>query len=151
MKGRCLNRLTTEPDFYSRSVRSTRFENTSSSGRTGSRLGSKIPRQVYRPPRVGLEPTTPRLTAACSTIELSRNVPSKPHTKTIQTSFGQAFDRLVTFSSMHYCTYTYDLSTLSSSRGLINEGYLILRGASRLDAFSVYPFRTWLLCDRIGS
>ena len=23
-------------------------------------------------------------------------------------------------------------------------GYLILRGASRLDAFSVYPFRTWL-------
>ena len=25
-------------------------------------------------------------------------------------------------------------------------GYLILRGASRLDAFSVYPCRTWLLC-----
>ena len=24
-------------------------------------------------------------------------------------------------------------------------GYLILRGASRLDAFSVYPFRAWLL------
>ena len=38
-------------------------------------------------PRVGLEPTTPRLTAECSTIELSRNirytfiVPSKPHTE----------------------------------------------------------------------
>ena len=40
-------------------------------------------------PRVGLEPTTPRLTAACSTIELSRKivlrynksiVPSKLHT-----------------------------------------------------------------------
>ena len=30
-------------------------------------------------------------------------------------------------------------------------GYLILRGASRLDAFSVYPCRTWLLCHRIGS
>ena len=29
-------------------------------------------------------------------------------------------------------------------------GYLILRGASRLDAFSVYPFRTWLLCHGIG-
>ena len=25
-------------------------------------------------PRVGLEPTTPRLTAVCSTIELSRNI-----------------------------------------------------------------------------
>ena len=30
-------------------------------------------------------------------------------------------------------------------------GYLILRGASRLDAFSVYPCRTWLLCHGIDS
>ena len=29
-------------------------------------------------------------------------------------------------------------------------GYLILGGASRLDAFSVYPFRTWLLCHAVG-
>ena len=29
-------------------------------------------------------------------------------------------------------------------------GYLILRGASRLDAFSVYPFRAWLLGRRLG-
>ena len=29
-------------------------------------------------------------------------------------------------------------------------GYLILRGASRLDAFSVYPFQTWLLCHAPG-
>ena len=29
-------------------------------------------------------------------------------------------------------------------------GYLILRGASRLDAFSVYPCRTWLLCHGVG-
>ena len=28
-------------------------------------------------------------------------------------------------------------------------GYLILRGASRLDAFSVYPCRTWLLCHAL--
>ena len=33
---------------------------------------------------------------------------------------------------------------------LISEGYLILRGASRLDAFSVYPCRTWLLCHAVG-
>ena len=32
----------------------------------------------------------------------------------------------------------------------ILEGYLILRGASRLDAFSVYPFQTWLLCHAVG-
>ena len=38
------------------------------------------------------------------------------------------------------------LSNLVLSKGSysIKEGYLILRGASRLDAFSVYPFRTWL-------
>ncbi len=29
-------------------------------------------------------------------------------------------------------------------------GYLILGGASRLDAFSVYPVRTWLLCYAVG-
>ena len=29
-------------------------------------------------------------------------------------------------------------------------GYLILRGASRLDAFSVYPFRTWLPGHSLG-
>ena len=29
-------------------------------------------------------------------------------------------------------------------------GYLILRGASRLDAFSVYPCRAWLLCHGFG-
>ena len=30
-------------------------------------------------------------------------------------------------------------------------GYLILRGASRLDAFSVYPFQTWLPGRALGS
>ena len=32
----------------------------------------------------------------------------------------------------------------------IRMGYLILRGASRLDAFSVYPFPAWLLCYAFG-
>ena len=152
MKGRCLNRLTMEPkDIFHIAL----YEKT---------------------PRVGLEPTTPRLTAECSTIELSRNmkvVPSKPHTvntffiRVSQTIlaysrsfgirfasssclllrkclsanrlcprmqafflhsrfrpaalklFGQAFDLLVTVSSIHYCTSTSALSTSSSSRGLI--------------------------------
>ena len=31
------------------------------------------------------------------------------------------------------------------------QGYLILRGASRLDAFSVYPVQTWLLGYALGS
>ena len=47
VKGRCLNRLTMEPQYL------FSYEKT---------------------PRVGLEPTTTRLTAECSTIELSRNI-----------------------------------------------------------------------------
>ena len=66
--------------------------------------------------------------------------------------FGQALDLLVTVSYMCYHTSTSALSTSSSSRGLTGllQGYLILRGASRLDAFSVYPFQTWLPCYAIG-
>ena len=54
---------------------------------------------------------------------------------------GHALDRLVTVSSMHCCTSTSALSTSSSSRGLTNFRYgkSHLEGASRLDAFSVYP------------
>ncbi len=56
------------------------------------------------------------------------------------------------FSCVHCCTCTHALSTSSSSRGLIHfcGGYPILGGASRLDAFSVYPCRTWLPCHGVG-
>ena len=93
-------------------------------------------------------------------------IPSKLHTELRQPTvklqsnfqcehrslFGQALDRLVTVSSTRYRASTSALSTLYSSRDLTHlcEGYLILRGASRLDAFSVYPFRTWLLCHAVG-
>ena len=84
-------------------------------------------------------------------------VPSKLHIKSSfktssQTVIGQALDLLVSVSCMHYCTSTSALSTSSSSRGLTTcvQGYLILRGASRLDAFSVYPVPTWLLCHAVG-
>ena len=48
--------------------------------------------------------------------------------------------RLVRVSSTHHCAYTSRLSNWSSSRDL--QGNLISDGASRLDAFSGYPFRT---------
>ena len=40
--------------------------------------------------------------------------------------------------------------TLSGVLLSYRQGHLILGGASRLDAFSVYPFRTWLLCHAVG-
>ena len=53
--------------------------------------------------------------------------------------FGQTLDRLVTVSSIHYCTSTSDLSTSSSSRGLTTyvgishlEGGFTLRCLQRL-------------------
>ena len=51
VKGRCLNRLTTEPYLH-------------------LKIGSII--LLPGAPQVGLEPTTPRLTAECSTAELLR-------------------------------------------------------------------------------
>jgi hypothetical protein len=55
--------------------------------------------------------------------------------------------RLVPVGSTHYCASTSGLSTWWSTRGLegsCDPGELFLRSASRLDAFSGYPVRTWL-------
>ena len=84
-------------------------------------------------PRVGLEPTTPRLTAVCSAIELSRNAstgclpaPSKLHTEFHPSNtprpqaFGQAFDRLVAVRCTRCRASTPALSTWCSPRGLIH-------------------------------
>ena len=52
---------------------------------------------------------------------------------------------LVPVSSTHCCASTSGLSTQSSTGGLPptkGHGYLILKQASRLDAFSGYPFPT---------
>ena len=159
-------------------------------------------------PRVGLEPTTSRLTAVRSTIELSRNISfasfrmsfihSKLHTKSKNQTFLKAghldsaslhLDDFATQNSVcikchirrQVCSMPLPtscrLSPLwSSPRSISNSqlhvlphfhlcpiylvvfkgvyfirmGYLILGGTSRLDAFSVYSFRTWLPGDAIG-
>ena len=49
-------------------------------------------------------------------------------------------ERLVPVSFTHYCASTPGLSTWWSSTVL--KRILVSRGASRLDAFSSYPFRT---------
>ncbi len=82
VKGRCLNRLTTEP-YYGLSASRNLFTISGRICEANSLCPLRavcerfIPRasptaRCGQPPRVGLEPTTPRLTAACSTIELSR-------------------------------------------------------------------------------
>ena len=87
VKGRCLNRLTMEPYlpavFFSHNAGFLKMRLPlqpllfSKEATASSAVASLTP-------RVGLEPTTPRLTAVCSTIELSRiirDIPSKPNTE----------------------------------------------------------------------
>ena len=69
----------------------------------------------------------------------------------IHPSFFSAFSRLsprpISNSQLHVLPHFHLCPIyLVVFKGVyfIRMGYLILRGASRLDAFSVYPFRTWL-------
>ena len=61
--------------------------------------------KVFQAPRVGLEPTTPRLTAACSTIELSRII-------LFSCTFSSVCDRVVALPLSYRGLY-YDLYWLS--------------------------------------
>ena len=61
----------------------------------------------------------------------------------------KSIERLVLVSFVHCCTSTPSLSTWWSSTAL--KGELVLRWVSRLDAFSGYPFRTWLPCYAAGA
>ena len=83
------------------------------------------------------------------------HVPSKPHIETSHpkpASQGQALGLLVAASCAHCCACTPALSTSSSTRGLtLAVGYLVLGGASRLDAFSAYPVPAWLPCHGLGA
>ena len=106
---------------------------------------------VLTPP-VGLEPTTTRLTAECSTDwakEEYKGMFLQNYTQSFMISsfhlflflspIGYALDLLVTVSYVHYCTSTSVLSTSSSSRGLTTcvgishlEGGFTLRCLQRL-------------------
>ena len=120
-------------------------------------------------PRVGLEPTTTRLTAECSTIELSRNKVHDIYLQNfIQNQCLSITIQFLTFDSK--CSWSSPQTISNSQLHVLPHfhlcpiylvlfkgfyffkrmGYLILGGTSRLDAFSVYSFRTWLPGDAIG-
>ena len=138
VKGRCLNRLTMGP--YS----GLHGAPPNSPSRTRTYDPTVNSRLLYRLSYRGLSFGTS-----------SSHVPSKPHT--------QNFYRFIlpkTFWSSPRPISTGQLHALLRFHLLpiylvvfkgsysFRLGYLILRGASRLDAFSVYPFPTWLLCHR---
>ena len=65
----------------------------------------------------------------------------------------QALDRLVLTTSRitAFTASTYQPCRLQGVLLTCVMGYLFLRGASRLDAFSVYPVRTSLPCYAVGT
>ena len=71
----------------------------------------------------GSAPASFALSPFRSRFQVSFALRLLPLTRVLQTIFrtlllDQALDRLVSSSSIHYCTSTYDLSTSSSLRGL---------------------------------
>ena len=71
VKGRCLNRLTKEPSYEH--LQTVFWSVTCDAcNLLGEIFSNLVGCKMHKTPRVGLEPTTPRLTAVCSTIELSR-------------------------------------------------------------------------------
>ena len=121
----------------------------------------------------GFEPAALALARRCSTTEplvhflfkdlLGFNVPSKPHIELHLILFYRFFKLHSTFwisprpisnsqlrTLLHFHLCPIYLVVFKGSY-FFRMGYLILRGASRLDAFSVYPFRTWLPGRALGS
>ena len=143
VKGRCLNRLTMGPYFclcilthLQASV--NRFLNplkSSSPSRTRTYDNAVNSRALYR----------------LSYRGIVLNVPSKPHIEIhLLPKSTRPFwisPRPISSSQLHALLHFHLCPiylVVFKGSYFFRMGYLILRGASRLDAFSVYPFQTWL-------
>ena len=106
--------------------------------------------------RMGIEPTTSAVTGRRSN-QLShralfiKDIPSKQHTRIflhlLHFSLLWLKPRPISNSQLHTLPYFHLCPiylVVFKGSYFFRMGYLILRGASRLDAFSVYPVPTWL-------
>ena len=136
-------------------------------------MGYEIMYLPIQATRKGLEPSTSAVTGRRSN-QLSHRakyfcIPSKSHTVNyfsklslfpsfLLSPLGYALDRLVTVSSIHYCTSTSVLSTSSSSRGLTTrvgishlEGGFTLRCLQRLSRPGLATLPCTWQCNRYTS
>ena len=102
---------------------------------------------------MGLEPTTSAVTGRRSNQLSHRancfNVPSKPHTGNLRHSSMTFWisPRPISIGQLNALRHLHlqpIYLVVFKGSYFLRMGYLILRGASHLDAFSVYPCRTWL-------
>ena len=110
---------------------------------------------------MGFEPTTSAVTGRRSNQLSHRaiqvfNIPSKPHIELLIFRILTTFvfpkpfwssPRPISISQLHVLPHFHLCPiylVVFKGSYYLRMRYLILRGASRLDAFSVYPVRTWL-------
>ena len=82
------------------------------------------------------------------------NLPSLPVRSNISTAILWLRPRPISDSQLHALLHFHPCPiylVVFKGSYFRRMGDLILRGASRLDAFSVYPFQTWLSGHRLGS
>ena len=113
---------------------------------------------VFRLRRIQPAITSPRYASippSASICLCMAHAPSKHHTKSSSNLFLLwSSPRPISTSQLHVLPHFHPKPiNLVVCKGsyFLRMGYLILRGASRLDAFSVYPCRTWLPCSGFGN
>ena len=154
MKGRCLNRLTKEPN-----INHTIPSKPHTQNQTISNLPFYGVFGFFRS-----EAVIPKCSAfthvlcfandsgATSTFR-NVNIPLRSSFTSAAFSTIRSSPRPISNSQLHTLLYFHLCPiylVVFKGSYFFRMGYLILRGASRLDAFSVYPFQTWLLGHALG-
>ena len=152
MKGRCLNRLTMGP-FFSYTTPAPAFFGChfNSPSRTRTYDSAVNSRVLYRLSYRGLSLLslsglslhtlkTAYLPISLFLLPFHKPLPSRLSPRPISSS------QLHTLLHFHLCPIYL---VLFKGPYFSRMGYLVLRGASRLDAFSAYPFPAWLPCYSI--
>ena len=94
--------------------------------------------------------SNPDLDSVCSANKFARSLPLYQDSHSLRSS-PRPISNSPLHTLLHFHSCPINLIVSQGSYLLIATGYLILGGASRLDAFSVYPGQTWLLCHALGS